>query len=498
LEIPVGDPGSGWWDASNGDGSVAAGRPAAASIRCDERRIVEPADRRRRHPFGGRAIGRPPDDRLRAGRYRRRMQHRATDASARSWARRPRTLVDLAIAGVVAVLAVVEVSVSSAERPPGERAADVVAYALVTAGAAALVARRRAPVPVFALVSAALATYWIRDHGALLAVLGLPAVFAVAAHEPRRTRAWWALAVGCGALLLVASVSVFDTPEGFAWLQALSVTAFLIGATVAGVVVRHRERIFVDTERRAAEAEAGRVAAAARAVGDERARIAREMHDVVAHGMSVIAVQAAAGREIVHADPDRAAEVFARIEGVGREALAELRRMLGVLRTTGDEGVSLSPQPGIGDIAACVAESCESGVPTALVVEGDRRPLAPGVELAAFRIVQEALTNVLKHAGRSASAQVRLVYDRDSLVVEVVDDGKGAVSALSGAGTGNGLIGMRERVEIYGGELASGPRPGGGFAVRAVLPAGAPEDGAPSRTPTSSSGGAPRRSGGSA
>jgi signal transduction histidine kinase len=194
------------------------------------------------------------------------------------------------------------------------------------------------------------------------------------------------------------------------------------------------------------------------------------MHDVVAHSMSVVAVQAAAGREIVHADPDKAAEVFARIEAVGRESLTELRRMLGVLRDTGAEDASLAPQPGIVDIAAAVADSSATGVATDLVTEGSPRPLAPGIELTAYRIVQEALTNVRKHAGRSASATVRLSYDPDVLVVEVTDDGRGAATALAGVGTGNGLIGMRERVEIYGGELTSGPRHGGGYAVRAVLP----------------------------
>ena len=170
--------------------------------------------------------------------------------------------------------------------------------------------------------------------------------------------------------MVVAGLTLLDRPDGFAYPTALSMFGFLIAAVVAGVIIRNRERIFVDTERRAAAAEADRVAEAQRAVLSERSRIAREMHDVVAHSMSVIAVQAAAGREIVHVNPDKAAEVFASIESVGRESLTELRRMLGVLRETGDDAASLTPQPGIVDIAAAVDQSTATGVPTVLVIEG--------------------------------------------------------------------------------------------------------------------------------
>jgi signal transduction histidine kinase len=379
-------------------------------------------------------------------------------------------LLDLVLAGVVAVLAVFEVASASAEALPGERVADAFAYALVIAGSVSLVWRRRTPIAVLAIVSTVLATFWLGGYGALLSVLGLPALYAVAAHAERRRRAWWALGIASVGMQVVASVSVLNRPGGFAFLEALSVAAFLIAAIAAGVIMRNRERIFVDTERRAALAEADRVAEAERAVVRERSRIAREMHDVVAHSMSVVAVQAAAGREIVHADPDKAAEVFARIEAVGRESLTELRRMLGVLRDASDQEASLSPQPGITDIAAAVAQSSAIGVTTEMVVDGRQHALAPGIELAAFRIVQEALTNVRKHAGSSASAVVRISYEPHALVVEVTDDGRGAASSLAKTGTGQGLIGMRERVEIYGGQFTSGPRRGGGYSVRATLP----------------------------
>jgi signal transduction histidine kinase len=390
--------------------------------------------------------------------------------AVRRWATDPRRLVDLLVVVVVAVLSVADVASASTARVAGERPADALAYVLVLAGSVSLYWRRRAPLAVLAFVTAVVVTMYLSDYSAYLSVLGLTGLYAAAAHAEHRRRAWWAIGISSTCLIGAACVSLLDRPEGFAYLTVVSMVGFLMAAIAAGVIIRNRERIFVDTERRAAQAEADRVVEAERAVVRERSRIAREMHDVVAHGMSVIAVQAAAGREIVHTNPDKAAEVFARIEAVGRESLDELRRMLGVLRETGDEQTSLAPQPGIADIAAAVDRSSTSGVATTLVIDGRQRSLAPGVELAAYRIVQEALTNVRKHAGAAASATVRITYEPQALAIEISDDGRGAVTALSRSGAGHGLIGMRERVEVYGGELTSGPRPGGGFVVRAVLP----------------------------
>jgi len=390
--------------------------------------------------------------------------------AARRWASDPRRLVDLLVVVAVAVLSVAEITTVSNTAEAWQRPADALAYVLVLAASVSLYWRRRAPIAVMTCVISSVAVMYLREYGALLSVLGLPAVYAVAAHEDHRRRAWTALAIESSCLMLAAAVSVLDEPDGFAYLTAVSMIGFLSAAVAAGVIIRNRERIFVDTERRAAQAEADRLAEAERAVTRERNRIAREMHDVVAHSMSVIAVQAAAGREIVHTNPDKAADVFERIEIVGREALGELRRMLGVLRDTGDEQTSLSPQPGISDIETAVERSSTSGVPTTFVVDGAERTLAPGVELAAYRIVQEALTNVRKHAGASARATVHITYEPDALAIEVSDDGRGAFSGLATTGSGHGLIGMRERVDIYGGELSAGPRTGGGYVVRAVLP----------------------------
>ena len=390
----------------------------------------------------------------------------------RRWSSDPRVLVDVAVAVVVAVLSVVDVASANDVGMRGQRSADALAYALVIAGSLSLFWRRRAPLAVLAIVIAVLIIVYLREYGALLSVLGLPALYAVAAHEEHRRRAWWAMVVACVAVMLAACVSVLDAEEGFAYLTALSMVAFLAAAMTAGVLIRNRERIFVDTERRAAAAEADRLAEAERAVASERSRIAREMHDVVAHSMSVVAVQAAAGRAIVHANPDKAADVFARIESVGRESLAELRRMLGVLRDTGAGDASLSPQPGIADIAGAVAQSSASGVATELVVDGRQRDIAPGIELAAYRIVQEALTNVRKHA-RSSRAHVTLERSGETVRLLVRDEGRGfrPGDTLNQGGPGErvGVPGMRERISLLGGRFEIHSEPGSGTSVVAEV-----------------------------
>jgi signal transduction histidine kinase len=205
------------------------------------------------------------------------------------------------------------------------------------------------------------------------------------------------------------------------------------------------------------------------AVEEERARIARELHDVIAHSLSVMIVQAGAGEQVAKRSPERVVEPLRSIQETGRQALSEMSRLLGMLREGGEE-LGLAPQPGVGDLEALVEQTREAGLGVELVVEGARRSLPPGLDLSAYRIVQEALTNARKHAG-DARAEVRLCYRADTLEIEVLDDGPGSGN---GVGGGHGLIGMRERVAVFGGSLETGPRPGGGFAVRAVLPLEAP------------------------
>jgi signal transduction histidine kinase len=236
---------------------------------------------------------------------------------------------------------------------------------------------------------------------------------------------------------------------------------------VTPIVMLVVRRVVGDRERRAQLAERERDVAAREAVVGERARIARELHDVVAHSVSVMVVQAQAGPRLL-AEPERAKGVFESIETTGREALVELRRLLGVLRAP-DQQPATVPQPGLAALQTLVDQVRDAGMRVDLRVEGDPSQLPPGIDLSAYRIVQEALTNSLKHAGR-AEAEVIVRYEPSALELEILDNGAGAPSRVNGSG--HGLVGMRERVVLYGGTLEVGARNGHGFAVRARLPLG--------------------------
>jgi signal transduction histidine kinase len=224
-------------------------------------------------------------------------------------------------------------------------------------------------------------------------------------------------------------------------------------------------RVVGDRERRAQIAERERDLVAREAVVEERARIARELHDVIAHHVSMIVLQAGAERRVLDGANTSTREVLETVERTGRSALTEMRRLLGMLR--GDASDPLTPQPGLTDVPTLVGQLREAGLPVELHVEGELLELPVGIELSAYRIVQEALTNALKHAGE-ASATVNIRHGLDSLELEIVDDGAGTPALV--ASGGHGLVGMRERVALYGGRLDAGRRPGGGFAVRVLLP----------------------------
>lgn len=237
---------------------------------------------------------------------------------------------------------------------------------------------------------------------------------------------------------------------------------FIVVSTVVILLVR---RVVRDRDRRADVAERERDLAAREAVVEERARIARELHDAIAHNVSMMVVQAGAERRVLDDSQSSTREVLATVEQIGRGALTEMRRLVGMLRS--DAGDPLAPQPGLADLPTLVTQVREAGLPVELSVEGERRDLPIGIELSAYRIVQEALTNALKHAG-NARASVRVRYGANSLELEIADDGAGATQAV--AGGGHGLVGMRERVALYGGRFEAGRRPSGGFAVRVLLP----------------------------
>ena len=206
------------------------------------------------------------------------------------------------------------------------------------------------------------------------------------------------------------------------------------------------------------------------AVGEERARIARELHDVVAHSVGVMVVQAQGAQRMLDRDPERAREALAAIERTGRTALGEMRRSLGVLRRpAGDAPAPLEPQPGLDGLGALVEQARRSGLAVELVTEGEPAPLPSGVDLSAYRIVQEALTNTLKHAG-PVHTRVTVTYRGEQLELEISDDGGTGPGDPAGDEGGQGLVGMRERVALYGGHLHAAPRPEGGFVVRASLP----------------------------
>ena len=222
-------------------------------------------------------------------------------------------------------------------------------------------------------------------------------------------------------------------------------------------------------EERAARMEREREEETSRAVAREQARIARELHDVVAHSVGLMTVQAGAANLVFAKNPDAALSSLSSIEKTGRVALGELRRLLGVLRTE-NEGGELSPQPGLDQINELVAEVEAAGVEVEVTVEGDLRDLPTALGLSAYRILQEGLTNVLKHAGRWARAEVLVRRTQNVLVLEVADDGRGVASEVSKLMGGHGLIGMRERVALFGGRMSTGPRRGGGYLVRTVIP----------------------------
>jgi len=322
---------------------------------------------------------------------------------------------------------------------------------------------------------AAAASYWVIGIGVTLvdgtlipyvdslSVVGLAAAFLLGNLRDAR-QAWLGLALLTTSLLLIVHyIPGEQSPNLYVFL-----TIRYVAAWIAGYALRARSEQVEEAVVRAARAEHERESAesAARvAVAEERSRIARELHDVVAHAVSVMVLQVGAVRHKLPESMTEDSEALRRVERAGRTALAEMRRLLAAMRPDGDEA-ELVPQPGLDGLDSLLAEVGRAGLPVELHLEGDPYPLPRGLDLSAYRIVQEGLTNVLKHAGAS-DADVVVRYRPDEVEIEVRDNGNGRAG---GDGMGHGLVGIRERVKIYGGEMSAGPAPDGGFVLSARLP----------------------------
>ncbi len=378
-----------------------------------------------------------------------------------SWVKRAGTRHPLLVDGALAGSGIVVSFALGQQDPEGNwRHFDALAYALTALMYLTLIARRRAPVLVLFAFGAVwtgyvAAGYWpvVNTSGAMLAL------YTVAAQRPPRVTAM--------AGTLYALFWVYGGRSGGENTWATVLTQAIVWPAVICYVGAGTRRLAVQGQRLAwltEELRRDREARARRAVVEERIRIARELHDVVAHHMSVISIQAGLGRYVIGSDPDTASAALDTVLGTSAEALDEMRRMLALLRT--DDGKPYDPAPGLGRLDELLDRVRAAGVPVELVVTGDRRPLAPGVDLCAYRVVQEGLTNVLKHAA-AARATVTLRYEPERLVARVQDDGRGPVADDS---EGHGLIGMTERAKLYGGTLTAGPRPEGGYEVVLTVP----------------------------
>ena len=329
--------------------------------------------------------------------------------------------------------------------------------------------RRRYPVGAFAVAVVAGAFEVLinfRATGADLAILIL--LYTLAAYRPRNVSlpGLMVVLVGCAAAVARWFPARLDTAQAF-FAGSISLIAPSLIAWVLGDSMRWRRAFYQGLEERATQLERERDANAQVAAAAERARIARELHDVVAHNVSVMVVQADGAGFALDNEPERARQALADISRTGRQALAEMRRLLGVLRSSGARS-TISPLPGMSQLGDLLAQTRRAGLEVSMTVSGPARSFPAGIDLAAYRVVQEALTNVRKHAGPAARAAVAVRYGHAELSLEISDDGRGAAAHSDGGG--HGLTGMRERVGMYGGTLETGPRPGGGFRVLARIP----------------------------
>ncbi|MEA2466197.1 MAG: hypothetical protein QOJ57_323 [Thermoleophilaceae bacterium] len=385
------------------------------------------------------------------------------------WARFPAgrpspVLVDMAVAFLACLAAELELALGH-----GIQGAAWV-NAVAAAGSTLPIALRRRW-PLAAAVTVAAVVAWQEALGgdlienSITPLLTLPMViYAVAAYCDRRRAFAGLMAV---LVLIWTAVLLADATAGE---DFLFTALLLFGPWLVGRIVAARNELAMELRDKADRLEREQDKQAQLAVAHERARIARELHDVVAHNVSVMVVQAAAARRMIDHDASKAKDALSSVEQTGRAALKEMRRMLGMLGKDPEEPLALAPQPSVEELGWLVERAREAGLEVDLTIEGEKRRLESGVDLSAFRIVQEALRNTLKHAG-PARAQVTIRYGEHDVEVDVSDNGRGvAAQAANGAVTGQGLVGMRERVAMLGGEIEAGHRKDGGFGVHAKLP----------------------------
>ena len=380
----------------------------------------------------------------------------------------------------MALLVVGIVTIFGQDLEPGFTEPGLLALVTAIAVNAPVAIRRRAPLLALIIASGGILVHIVADHPeGFLPFTMMVLTYTVGAWEtPRRA------VLGLGVIWAVLVVLGFADTPGLDTVGVVGNIAIFTVWWTMGIALRARREAMEARVRQAEERANTERQSAARALAEERLRIAQELHDVVAHSMSVIAVQAGVGAHVLDDRPEQARSALEAISATSRGTLTEMRRLLGVLRD-GEGHRSDAPAPGLADLPALVDDVRRAGVPVELEVVGSPSAVSGGVELSAYRVVQEALTNVMKHAGSPSHVSVRVVHGPRMIEVDVIDDGRGA-AALSTVGTGSrgegaapagghGLVGMRERVELWGGNLSVGPQSGGGYRVHAQLPVGEPE-----------------------
>jgi signal transduction histidine kinase len=394
----------------------------------------------------------------------------------RTWTERLRSLppqaIDIGLALTVAAAMVLTIGI--AEEPEAGRSPDVLAYLLGLGVAALLLLRRRWPLGVLIASIGVLSIYFGLDYDAFSAAVPLAAAAYSAAVAGKGLPA-----AGFLAAFVVIGGSVARLDEGDSLAEVLregliTDAALLAAVLLLGEAVRNRRAWAEEVRARLRRADEDREREAERRVQQERLRIAREMHDVLAHTIAVINVQAGVAGDVIDEAPDKARASLGDIRRQSRDAISELRAAVGVLRE-GDTAAPRAPAPGLAELDGLVDWAAAAGVRVEVVVAGSARPLPGTVDLAAYRIVQESLTNVVRHAHASA-ATVSVRYDPGAVELEVQDNGSGATNGSADGAGGHGLVGMRERAAALGGSFQAGAAPGGGFLVQATLPTGvAPE-----------------------